>query len=78
MDSILENIIHTSAMSSFWNKLEHWLAIWQSIRVAVPFTWFTRFLLWLAFFPSGLTKVLGNRFTTLAVDTPVGGFFEAM
>ncbi|HEV7905244.1 MAG TPA: hypothetical protein VGO96_15490 [Pyrinomonadaceae bacterium] len=38
----------------------------------------TRVLLALGFLPSGLTKVVGNRFTILGVDNPVGFFFEAM
>jgi uncharacterized membrane protein YphA (DoxX/SURF4 family) len=42
------------------------------------FTVCTRILLALGFLPSGLTKVLGNRFTVLGVDNPVGFFFEAM
>jgi uncharacterized membrane protein YphA (DoxX/SURF4 family) len=42
------------------------------------FTVLTRLLLALGFLPSGLTKVLGNRFTILGVDNPVGFFFEAM
>lgn len=42
------------------------------------FTIFTRVMLALGFTPSGLTKVLGNRFTLLTVDTPIGFFFEAL
>jgi uncharacterized membrane protein YphA (DoxX/SURF4 family) len=42
------------------------------------FTVFTRILLALAFTPSGITKVVGHRFTILGLDTPVGFFFEAM
>jgi uncharacterized membrane protein YphA (DoxX/SURF4 family) len=42
------------------------------------FTVFTRILLALGFTPSGITKVLGNRFTILGIDNPVGFFFEAM
>lgn len=42
------------------------------------FTIFTRVLLALAFLPSGLTKVMGNRFTVLKIDDPVGFFFEAL
>lgn len=38
----------------------------------------TRVLLALGFTPSGLTKALGNRFTSLGVDNPVGFFFEAL
>lgn len=42
------------------------------------FTVMTRVLLALGFTPSGLTKLLGNRFTILGVETPVGFFFEAL
>ena len=38
----------------------------------------SRILLAGAFIPTGLTKLLGNRFTLLPVDNPVGYFFEAM
>ena len=41
------------------------------------FTVVTRVLLALGFLPSGLTKLLGNRFTILGIDNPVGFFFEA-
>ena len=43
--------------------------------------WFTvgvRVLLAIGFMPSGMTKVLGNRFTLLGVETPIGFFFEAL
>ncbi|MEW6126006.1 MAG: hypothetical protein AB1757_03000 [Acidobacteriota bacterium] len=46
-------------------------------RWARLFTTATRILLALGFTPSGLTKVLGNRFTVLGLDNPVGFFFEA-
>jgi hypothetical protein len=45
-------------------------------RVLVVFTGVTRVLLALAFLPSGLTKALGHRFTTLPVSDPVGYFFD--
>lgn len=32
----------------------------------------------MAFLPTGLVKLTGQRFTVLSVDTPVGFFFEAM
>ncbi len=38
----------------------------------------SRYLLGFAFIPSGMTKLLGNRFTSLPVSDPVGYFFEAM
>ena len=41
-------------------------------------TWVTRILLFLGFLPSGLKKLLGERFTLLGVDTAVGFFFEAL
>jgi uncharacterized membrane protein YphA (DoxX/SURF4 family) len=47
-------------------------------RLLRIFTVFTRLLLALAFTPSGITKTLGNRFTILGIDNPVGFFFEAM
>ena len=47
-------------------------------RLFVFFTWGTRILLFLAFLPSGLKKVLGERFTILGIDTPVGFFFEGL
>ena len=54
------------------------LARLKSNPWARRFTWATRILLFLGFLPSGLTKVLGNRFTVLSVDTPIGFFFEAL
>ena len=42
------------------------------------FTWFTRILLSLAFIPSGLKKIRGQRFTTIGIEDPVGFFFEAL
>lgn len=47
-------------------------------RLLRIFTVFTRILLALAFLPSGLTKLMGNRFTILGIDDPIGFFFEAL
>ena len=47
-------------------------------RALRGFTVGTRIVLALGFLPSGLTKVVGNRFTVLGLDNPVGFFFEAM
>ena len=49
-----------------------------SKKVFLLFTWMTRILLALAFIPSGLKKLLGEPFTILGIDTPVGFFFEAL
>jgi uncharacterized membrane protein YphA (DoxX/SURF4 family) len=51
-----------------------WLHTRRDARV---FTWITRVLLAVAFLPSGLVKLQGERFTRLGIDTPVGFFFEA-
>lgn len=37
-----------------------------------------RYLIGFAFVPSGLTKLLGNRFTSIATSNPIGFFFEAL
>jgi len=38
----------------------------------------TRILVGFAFIPSGLKKALGERFTSISVDNPIGFFFEAL
>ncbi|HEY0738711.1 MAG TPA: hypothetical protein VGD69_27580 [Herpetosiphonaceae bacterium] len=55
--------------------------IHQSVKQrqwALWFTRMTRLLLALGFLPSGLTKLAGNRFTSLSPVTPIGYFFEAL
>lgn len=47
-------------------------------KVFIIFSWSVRALLFLAFLPSGLIKVLGERFTTLGTDTTIGFFFEGL
>lgn len=42
------------------------------------FALFTRLLLAAAFVPTGMVKLMGERFTLMGPDTPVGAFFEAM
>jgi len=37
-----------------------------------------RILLAAGFIPTGLVKLLNQRFTTLPVESPIGAFFEAM
>lgn len=39
---------------------------------------FTRFLIGFAFIPSGLTKLFGERFTTIPTSEPIGFFFEGL
>ena len=42
------------------------------------FTWITRVLLFLAFAPSGIKKILNEPFTLLGPETSVGYFFDAL
>jgi len=46
-------------------------------KIFIFFSWGTRILLAIGFLPSGLKKAMGERFTSLGIDTPVGFFFEA-
>ncbi|MCP3980541.1 MAG: DoxX family membrane protein [bacterium] len=41
-------------------------------------TLFTRILLAAGFIPTGMVKLLGQRFTLIPIETPIGAFFEAM
>jgi hypothetical protein len=45
---------------------------------AARFTLMCRILLAVAFIPTGSVKLMGERFTSLGVNTSVGAFFEAM
>ncbi len=47
-----------------------------AVPVLMLFAGVVRVLLALAFLPSGWVKLVGHRFTTLPVTTPVGFFFE--
>ena len=42
------------------------------------FVWLSRYLLAFAFIPSGMKKVLGQRFTTIGIENNIGFFFEAL
>lgn len=56
-------------------------AIYYSIRTNYPLAilvWLTRYLLAFAFIPSGMKKLLGERFTSIGIDNPIGFFFEAL
>ena len=58
-------------MESFVNHI-------RSVPLFKVFTWMVRILLAIGFLPSGLKKVLGERFTSLGLETEVGFFFEAL
>lgn len=56
-------------------------AYYYSIRTNYALTIFvllTRYLLAFAFIPSGMKKLLGERFTSIGIDNPIGFFFEAL
>ncbi len=48
----------------------------RQVKLLQYFTAFNRIILAVSFIPSGLTKLLGNRFTQISTDTPIGLFFE--
>ena len=50
----------------------------RSTGFFLRFTLFTRILLAAGFIPTGMVKLLGQRFTTLPDTTPIGAFFESM
>jgi uncharacterized membrane protein YphA (DoxX/SURF4 family) len=55
--------------------------IYYRIRAYYPLNllvWLTRYLLAFAFIPSGMKKILGQRFTSISTDNPIGYFFEAL
>lgn len=60
------------------NSVETILLIIRKKSLFKIFTWFTRILLAIAFIPSGLKKLLSQRFTSIGTDNPVGFFFEAL
>jgi hypothetical protein len=56
-------------------------SIYYRVRTNYPLTllvWLTRYLLAFAFIPSGMKKILGQRFTSISTDNPIGYFFEAL
>ncbi len=58
--------------------LDH-LFLWiRSSPFCYRFTLFTRILLAAAFIPTGMVKLMGERFTLIGPEHSVGAFFEAM
>lgn len=47
-------------------------------RVLRYFAVFNRVMLALGFIPSGFVKIMGERFTDLSVNTPMGNYLEAL
>ncbi|MET0244128.1 MAG: hypothetical protein ABW174_11700 [Flavitalea sp.] len=59
-------------------KLNHTYTTIRKLKWLNVFVILTRYLIGFAFIPSGLKKVLGQRFTSISVDTQIGFFFEAL
>ncbi len=59
-------------------KLDRVFVRVRSRELLFRFTLLTRILLAAGFVPTGLVKLLGQRFTRLPDSTPIGAFFEAM
>ena len=49
----------------------------KQVKLLQYFAAFNRVMLAVSFIPSGMTKLLGMRFTQLSLDNPVGFFFES-
>lgn len=75
MNTIQQEIEETPGSQALlvkWHRRLTSHPAWQRLAVL------SRLLLAAAFLPSGLTKILGNRFSLISTDTPIGYFFEAM
>ncbi|MDC7995675.1 DoxX family protein [Altibacter sp. HG106] len=62
----------------FTQKLEHWHQQHKSNQWIYLFSIFTRLVLAAGFLPSGYVKVVGERFTALANEHPMGAYLEAL
>ena len=56
-------------------------AVYNSVRNKsglITFIILTRYLIGFAFIPSGLKKIMGERFTQISIENPIGFFFEGL
>jgi len=60
------------------NKLQQYYHDAKHNRWFRYFTVFTRIVLALGFIPSGIVKIMGERFTSLSVNHPMGHYLEAL
>jgi hypothetical protein len=60
------------------NKLSQWYLEAKGNRWFRYFTIFCRVALALGFIPSGMVKVMGERFTALPANHPLGHYFDAL
>ncbi len=59
-------------------KLDRFYDNIRQSRKLNTFVIMTRYLIGFAFIPSGFTKLMNKRFTSISVENPVGFFFEGM
>jgi hypothetical protein len=62
----------------FVESLDRWHARTRASPLLYRVVLATRCLFAMAFVPTGLVKAMGERFTVISVETPIGAFFEAM
>lgn len=63
---------------SFSSRLDRFHFKIKQNRWLRYFTVFTRIMLALGFLPSGFVKIMGERFTSLSVNHPMGNYLEAL
>ncbi len=59
-------------------KLDRFYDRIRQSRKLNTFVILTRYLIGFAFIPSGFTKLMNKRFTSISIENPVGFFFEGM
>lgn len=57
--------------------MQLWMPVRQNKKLSTVVL-LLRYLLGYAFIPSGIKKILGERFTSIGIDNPVGFFFEGL
>ena len=61
-----------------WNALVSLIERLKRLRIVQLFTIYLRYLIGSAFVYASVPKILGERFTRIPVENPVGFYFEAM
>jgi hypothetical protein len=59
-------------------RLDRWHARARANPLLYRIVLATRCLFAMAFVPTGFVKLLGERFTSISIESPIGAFFEAM
>ena len=72
---------YTGTLSSPQINIMKWMQLWISVRQNRKLSTVVlllRYLLGFAFIPSGMKKILGERFTSIGLNDPIGFFFEGL